>query len=166
MSLKNLVANRIKYNINAPSDNFDRVWNEIFDENKIGKNQLKWNFIIERTFLRPRDIIKFLNLVLEETKNRLKTNPETIDKISNEDIHNMRVKYSTYLYEELKDEISGKYPDFNEYFEILRNVHTVTFTRQDFENSYNSIKPRLNTNSNIDIIRQLRNSKKKFDVND
>lgn len=152
LSLKNLVANRIKYNINAPSDNFDRVWNEIFDENKIGKNQLKWNFIIERTFLRPRDVIKFLNLVLEETKNRLKNNPESIDKISNEDIRNIRVKYSTYLYEELKDEISGKYSDFNEYFEILRNVHTVTFTRQDFENSYNSIKSRFNTKSNIDII--------------
>lgn len=152
LSLKKLVANRIKFNINSTSDNFERVWNEIFDDSNIGKNQFKWNFIIERTFLRPRDVIKFLNLVLEETKNRLQNEPNSIDKITNNDIHHIRGKYSTYLYEELKDEISGKYTDFNDYFELLRNIHTVTFTRQDFENSYNSIKARLNLSVNIDTI--------------
>ena len=152
LSLKNMVANRIKANIESKSNNFERNWNEIFENSNIGRNQLKWNFIVERTFLRPRDIIKFLNLSLEQTKMRLQKAPNTIDKIMNEDIHNIRAKYSTYLFEELKDEISSKYPDFNKYLEILRNHHRVIFTRDEFIKSYKSIKPRLNITDSEDAI--------------
>ena len=55
LSLKSFISNRIKSNINSLSDNFERNWNEIFENNNIGKNQFKWNFIIDRTFVRPRD---------------------------------------------------------------------------------------------------------------
>ncbi len=152
LSLKNLISNRIKTNINSSSDNFERNWNEIFENNNIGKNQFKWNFIIERTFHRPRDIIKFLNLSLEQAKTRLRKEPNTIDKITNEDMHSIRAKYSTYLFEELKDEISSKYPDFNNYLEILRNNHRVTFTRDEFEKSYENIKNRLGITESDDAI--------------
>ncbi|MCX7921226.1 MAG: hypothetical protein N3B21_04265, partial [Clostridia bacterium] len=70
LSLKSLISNRIKNNINSKSDNFERNWSEIFENNNIGRNQLKWNFIIERTFIRPRDVIKFMNLALEQAKAR------------------------------------------------------------------------------------------------
>ncbi len=55
LSLKQLISNRIKVNISSQSDNFGRNWNEIFEANNIGRNQTKWNFIIDRTFVRPRD---------------------------------------------------------------------------------------------------------------
>lgn len=152
LSLKSFVSNRIKTNINSQSDNFERNWNEIFENNNIGKNQLKWNFIIERTFVRPRDIIKFLNLALDMAKERLHSHPETIDKITNEDIHNIRAKYSTYLFEELKDEISSKYPDYNQYLEILRNIHKVVFTREEFLQSYGAIKERIGINEDSDTL--------------
>ena len=95
LSLKSLILNRIKNNISSSSDNFERNWNEVFESNNIGKNQLKWNFIIERTFIRPRDIIKLLNLALEQAKALLQANPDTIDKITNDDIHKIRAKYSS-----------------------------------------------------------------------
>ena len=152
LSLKSLISNRIKANIKSPSDNFERNWNEIFEINNIGKNQFKWNFIIDRTFIRPRDVIKFLNLVLEQAKIRLQSNNDTIDKITNEDIHNIRTKYSTYLFEELKDEISSKYPDFNNYLEIIRNIHRVTFTRDDFFANYETTKNRICINESPDTI--------------
>lgn len=152
LSLKSLISNRIKTNINSLSDNFERNWNEVFESNNIGKNQFKWNFIIERTFIRPRDVIKFLNLALEQAKARLQANPDTIDKITNEDIHTVRSKYSTYLFEELKDEISTKYPDYHKYLEILRNIHKVTFTRDDFLSSYVNIKDRMGIAENSDVV--------------
>lgn len=152
LSLKSLISNRIKNNINSQSDNFEHNWNEIFEKNNIGKNQFKWNFIIERTFIRPRDVIKFINLALEQAKARLNTNPDSIDKITNEDIHNIRAKYSTYLFEELKDEISSKYPNYNEYMEILRDIHKISFTQEDFIKSYTNVKNRLDITENEDAV--------------
>ncbi len=152
LSLKSLISNRIKSNINSSSDNFERNWNEVFESNNIGKNQFKWNFIIERTFVRPRDVIKFLNLALEQSKARLQANPDTIDKITNEDMHTVRSKYSTYLFEELKDEISSKYPDYHKYLEILRNIHKASFTRDDFLSSYVNIRDSMGVVENSDVV--------------
>jgi hypothetical protein len=152
LSLKALISNRIKNNIGSNSDNFERNWNEIFEDNNIGRNQLKWNFIIERTFVRPRDLIKFMNLALDQAKARLRIQPDSIDKITNEDIHNIRALYSTYLFEELKDEVMSKYPDYNKYMEILRDVHKVTFTIDEFTASYETIKDRLEIVEDIDTV--------------
>lgn len=152
LSLKALISNRIKNNIGSNSDNFERNWNEIFEDNNIGRNQLKWNFIIERTFVRPRDLIKFMNLALNQAKARLRIQPDSIDKITNEDIHNIRALYSTYLFEELKDEVMSKYPDYNKYMEILRDVHKVTFTIDEFTASYETIKDRLEIVEDIDTV--------------
>jgi hypothetical protein len=142
LSLKNLIANRIRLNIDSKLDNFERNWNEIFDSSNIGKNQLKWNYIIERTFLRPRDIIKFMNLSLDEAKQRLLSDPDGIDKIINTDMQSAKSKYSTYLFEELTDEISSKYLNYEIYFEILRDIHINIFSKEDFEKSYNIISKR------------------------
>lgn len=152
LSLKSLISNRIKGNVDSLSDNFERNWNEVFENNNIGKNQFKWNFIIDRTFVRPRDVIKFLNLALEQAKTRLITDPNSIDKITNIDIHNVRTKYSTYLFEELKDEISSKYPDFDKYLEILRDIHKNRFTPDEYLISYKNTKDRLCMTESEDII--------------
>lgn len=152
LSLKSLISNRIKNNINSQSDNFERNWNEIFESNNIGRNQLKWNFIIERTFIRPRDVIKFMNLALEQAKARLKNSPESIDKITNEDIHSIRQKYSTYIFEELKDEIMSKYPIYDKYLEILRDIHKMSFTSEEFAKSYANVKDRVSLEENVDTI--------------
>jgi hypothetical protein len=149
LSLKQIAANRIKVNIESSSDNFERNWHEIFDNSNIGRNQSKWNFIMDRSFIRPRDLIKFMNLSLEQAKNRLNLKPETIDKIKNEDIHAIRNDYSQYLYEELKDELTGKYDEFNFYLEILRDIHRTNFTFKDFEKSYNNIQQRKQLNAKI-----------------
>lgn len=152
LSLKSLVSNRIKNNINSQSDNFERNWNQVFESNNIGKNQLKWNFVIDRTFLRPRDIIKFMNLSLQQAKLRLKNNPDTLDKITNDDIHAIRSQYSTYLFEELNDEVISKYPNYNNYIEILRDLHKMTFTREEFSISLDNLKDKLSIKDNIDTI--------------
>jgi len=152
LSLKQVVQTRIKKNINSSSNNFQQNWNNIFDINNIGRNQNKWNFISDRSFIRPRDFIKFMNLSLEQAKLRLKNSPDSIDKITNEDMHAIRKQYSQYLFEELKDEIGGKYNNFNNYLEILRDIHHLSFTYEDFEKSYINIKKRILIEENLNII--------------
>jgi len=148
LSLKQLISNRIKANINAKSDNFERNWNEIFEPNNIGRNQTKWNFIIERTFVRPRDVIKFLNLALEQAQNRLRADVDSIDKITNTDIHVIRKKYSQYLIEELKDELTGSYDEYDYYLEILRDIHKISFSFNDFLESYKTVNERRSLDAN------------------
>lgn len=154
LSLKKMIAIRIKNSLSTGTHDFENNWNVVFEQGKISKNQFKWNFILDRTFLRPRDIIKFLNLALDQAKLRLKENPQGIKLITNEDIHHMRADYSTYLFEELKDEISGKYPNFTAYLEILRGIHTVTFQREEFEENYSKLKGKYNIEEDFEIIMQ------------
>lgn len=148
LSLKQLVSNRIKVNIKSSSSNFERNWNELFESSNIGRNQTKWNFIIERTFVRPRDVIKFLNLALTQAKNRLRSEPDSIDKVINSDMHSIRKKYSQYLFEELKDELTGSYSEYDYYLEILRDIHKMTFSYEDFAQSYKTISARHSLQSN------------------
>lgn len=152
LSLKNMVAMRIRSSTGENSKDFYTNWNSVFEPGTISKNQLKWNFMIDRTFLRPRDIIKFMNLSLEQAKLRLKSNPDGVKYITNIDIHNIRSDYSTYLFEELKDEISGKYLEYDVYLEILRDIHKMTFTKDMFEDSFKKVQTRFNIKENYETI--------------
>lgn len=154
LSLKEIVSKRIQQNTNSQTDEFQANWNLIFEPSNIGSNQLKWNFITERTFLRPRDLIKFLNLSLEEAKKRIEfeTREAYKDKIINKDIHNIRKDYSDYLYSELKDEVNAKYKDFNSYLEVLRDIHKTSFSSDEFEGSFSTISSRLNIIENCTIV--------------
>lgn len=152
LSLKNMIAKRIKNSLELNSEEFDMCWKSIFDANKIGKNQFKWNYMIDRTFLRPRDIIKFLNLSVGQARKRLENDPESDLLIINEDINMIKDDYSVYLYEELKDEISGKYPNFESYLEILREIHVLSFTKEVFDEKYEKIKKRYRLSESSDIV--------------
>ncbi|MGE4294466.1 MAG: hypothetical protein AB7E49_02055 [Campylobacterales bacterium] len=135
LSLKNLVSSRIKASVKSKTSEFNTNWNLIFDQAKIGKNQFKWNYITDRTFIRPRDYIKFINLALDVAKKRIKLNSGQHEHIINDDIFAVRETYSAYLYEELKDEVFEKYNDFPHYFEILREVHVMTFDFEKFKDA-------------------------------
>lgn len=155
LSLKQVAANRIKVCTGQSSNNFQRNWEHIFENSYIGKKQLLWNFFIERSFIRPRDLIKFLNLALAKAKLRLKNKPESIDKIINDDIHGIRDEYSRYLFDELTDEIHSKYKDFNNYLEILRDIHHVKFTKEQFHESYKKITNRLSLPEETVVLERL-----------
>jgi len=76
LSLKRLAAKRIQENIKTGEIGFQVNWSKIFDPANIGRNKLKWNFIMDQTFLRPRDLIKFLNTFYSKKhKNEIKYRP-------------------------------------------------------------------------------------------
>lgn len=152
LSLKCLITKRIKNALSLEMEDFDNCWQSVFDMAKIGKNQFKWNYIVERTFLRPRDIIKFLNLSVEQANKRIANSPESEKTIKNEDINGIKENYSIYLYEELKDEISGKYPEYEKYLEVLREIHFLSFDKNDFDEKYEKIKKRYHLSETSEMV--------------
>lgn len=91
--LTKLISIRIKALLDS---NYE--WTDIDDGKKINR-QNKLKHIIDRTFMRPRDVIAFLNFLLETTKK----NQAAKLKFENKDIVDARPKYSNYLKNELNN---------------------------------------------------------------
>lgn len=128
-TLSALVAERLKAKISAAT-----TWDDISDPDLMRGSQTKWNHVVSRTFLRPRDIIKFLNVALEKARRRgsdaiVFTNPDIVDA---------REEYSAYLKKELDDEILPHWPHWDQALRACSAIATVTFERDDFVREYES----------------------------
>lgn len=106
-----LIDERIKSKIGK-----DYAWIDIDDELVMRGSQPKWNHIVSRTFMRPRDVISFLNFALLAAKKR---DPDA-DVFDNKDIQDARQSYSQYLKRELDDEISPHWPKWDEALQAAR----------------------------------------------
>lgn len=129
-SLKALMEKRFHSVLNIPEAG---AWATVFDETQqMTSRQSKYDHIVDRTFLRPRDIIKFSNEILQAHKvNGSSDNHKFINK----DIIDARQKYSEYLLDELDDEIKKKYPDYKLYLEILKTIGSLQFELRDAESA-------------------------------
>jgi hypothetical protein len=134
-SLLQLVVARIKAKLSDAAE-----WLDIASPGLIRGSQTKWNHIISRTFLRPRDVIKFLNAALSKAKKR---HDEPL-VFENPDIVDARVEYSTYLKRELDDEILPHWQQWDEALQALSAISTVTFERTDFEREYENKRSTAN----------------------
>lgn len=116
-------------------------WESVTAPSLMRGSQPKWNHILSRTFLRPRDVIKFLNSALEEAKRR-GGSPLLLD---NQDVTNARESYSAYLKAELDDEIIAHWPYWEQALQACSAISTITFTREEFVYQYNRRKSYENT---------------------
>src|SRR2546423_2602445 len=111
-------------------------WRAVFDETKeMPGHQTKYQHILDRTYLRPRDIIKFCNSILKQYKVRIRQEGGG-GPIQNSDIHNARGEYNIYFNKELDDEIHKHIPDYKDYLEVLRKIGSWQFTKENFEKEY------------------------------
>jgi hypothetical protein len=127
-SLLDLVETRLKAKL-APNAS----WRDISEEGLMRGSQSKWNHILARTFLRPRDVIRFLNTALDRAKER-GGDPPLI--FANEDIVGSREDYSSYLKQELDDEIRPHWSYWDDALQACSAISTITFERDDFEREY------------------------------
>ncbi|MFJ4969675.1 P-loop ATPase, Sll1717 family [Streptomyces sp. NPDC088755] len=93
--------------------------------------QDKYRHICDRTFLRPRDIIKFCNEILKQHKIIGSGN-----RFDNEAIHEARAGYSDYLLNELDDEIAKHVPQYKEYLEVVKELGSLSFTLENFSSAW------------------------------
>ena len=126
-SLLHLVNERVRARISGSAS-----WDDIASSNLMRGSQSKWHHILGRTFLRPRDVIKFLNAALTEARKR--TDEPLI--FENEDIVTARDSYSPYLKAELDDEILAHWPQWEEALQACSAISTLTFDREQFIAEY------------------------------
>ncbi len=126
-SLFDLVNARVRAKL-GPSMSWDRITTP----DNLRGSYTKWNYILGRTFLRPRDVIKFLNSALKQARSR----PEEPLLLSNPDVVNARELYSAYLKAELDDEIMAHWPRWEEALQACSAISTMTFQRDEFAEEY------------------------------
>jgi len=114
----------------------DTKWADLIDDRFMRGTQQKWDHIIARTLDRPRDVISFINFILE--------NKCGDDLLQNHDISGARAEYSIYFKEELDDEVKAHWPEWEEALTSLRDIGYVTFNRGQFEEAYIRLRSKKN----------------------
>ncbi len=126
-TLKNLMEKRLAVLLEIPTQD---SWDVVFDEDQeMRGRQAKYNHILDRTFRRPRDIIKFCNEVLQAYKAR---GPQSGERFQNEDVIAARQPYSEYLLNELDDEVFKHFSEYEAFLETIKSIGTLKFTREQF----------------------------------
>ncbi|HLP53421.1 MAG TPA: hypothetical protein VK151_00245 [Fluviicola sp.] len=128
-TLKELIEKRLT-ELLKETDNDEVKWGDVFDESQLmtGK-QTKYNYITDRTFLRPRDVIQFCNEIIQSHN----SNPEKVELISNKEINDAKPEYSKYFLDELDDEIHKHIPQYDHILEIIKIIGYHQFDIEDFE---------------------------------
>lgn len=140
-SLKSLIDWRIKESLSLRDEDGD-PWSRVFDDQLTRGTQHKFQHIAFRTFLRPRDIIKFCNLALREAQDRDDAGAGDLF-ITNLDLKAARSAYSDYFLRELDDEIAESESYWRDCIEMLRSVGRSRFTRPDFQVAYKRTQNRI-----------------------
>lgn len=127
-TLKDLMQKRFSTVLDIPENG---AWNLVYDEKEqMPGRQTKYQHMIDRTFLRPRDMIKFCNETLKAHK--LLPADERGNLFDNRAINNARTEYSQYFLSELDDEIFKHLVNYEAYIEVLKTLESLQFKKEDF----------------------------------
>ncbi len=130
-TLLQLMNVRIENSINELSGkgSFTYIFNPKFLKLYENRKQIDpFKYIIHRTFHRPRDIIQFCIKIKQEAFETNKLDYETIKAAEK--------NYSTWLIEELTNEIAPVIPSTKTLFTFLRTLGTQPFTNKEFTDSF------------------------------
>lgn len=128
MTLRNVVNNRISASTSATDATSDKWHTVTIDEDKdipysVGS---LWKYMANRTFERPRDIIKFLKISAKHQKQgRLRYSAVELAEID----------YSNWLYKEIKDEIQSHLPVWRQSLQAITKIGRGKFSLEEFEAS-------------------------------
>jgi hypothetical protein len=126
-SLLSLVAKRIKHGvIELESSDDVSCWNSVFSETLQYRQTKSFNYIVDRTLYRPREMIQFCSDALEAAKNT-HSFPIDYDLISRAEL-----AYSEDRTKDIAAEYRFQYPGLLSVFEVFRGL-TYTFDRENLE---------------------------------
>jgi energy-coupling factor transporter ATP-binding protein EcfA2 len=126
-SLLKLLAKRIRHAAPALTDCSDvDSWTSIFPETLDYRNSKSFNYLVDRTLYRPREIIQFASDVIETAK-------RNVDReISYATITQAELIYSQTRTQDIAAEYKFQYPNLLSIFEQFRG-RTYSFTRAEAE---------------------------------
>src|SRR5690606_3366957 len=88
---------------------------DIFEEGDMRGSSAPFNYLVKRTFLRPREIIQFLQLCQKRT-------PSGATEIAKDTIREAEELYSAWKVDDLKQEYHRVFSDFDALLEALRQT--------------------------------------------
>jgi hypothetical protein len=149
-SLKGVMDKRLSKVLSIDEEG---AWPTVFnEEQQMPGRQNKYQYMLDRTFKRPRDIIKYCNEVLRSYKQSGRNS----NKFENIDIASAREEYSRYARRELIDEMQQHFPGHERAFDTLRVIGNIGFTIAKFNEAHASIsKVRGETLPSGEMLRQL-----------
>jgi hypothetical protein len=107
-------------------------------------HQTKYEHMRDRTYLRPRDFIKFTNCALGRYKERaagIAEGQDHLNKIDNVDVHSARIEFSEYFLREIDDEVHKHLPRYDQDLDVLRALRKWQFERSEFEATLRTQQP-------------------------
>jgi hypothetical protein len=112
-------------------------WSQVFSGAEMTSRQKQYDYILARTYSRPRDMIKYCNEVLLAYKKRAAARAtERLDQFVNDDILNARNEYSIYFLNEIDDELHKQLPEYKKYLELLKAIGQYQFDRSTFADAF------------------------------
>jgi hypothetical protein len=144
--LKELINTRLQAKVSRSAS-----WETVSEQDLMRGSQPKFNHILARTFLRPRDVIQFLNAALAEANKRMSEPLIFINK----DIVAARDQYSRYLKQELDDEILAHWRQWDEALQACSSLRKMTFKKADFAKEYIRRRSAQNTVDTDEALEKL-----------
>lgn len=112
----------------------DDLWYSVFENEELQHRSKPKNYLMHRSFGRPRDLIVFAGYILEQHKQRVgEDNVSGNQRLMNrDDIYEGEKGYSRHLVNELDDEFGPYYKDWKKVWQIVREVGTRNFKWEDW----------------------------------
>ncbi len=127
-SILKLIANRIRYSVPDVNSAGDAVaWGTIFAETLKYRQNKSFNYLVDRTLYRPREIIQFCTQIAELAQERDEVVPFDYSVISEAE-----VSYSEDRAKDIAAEYRFQYPGLLSVFETFRGK-VYTFDREKLE---------------------------------
>ncbi len=118
--LRDLISRRIQ--ASARGD-----WNDVFTDERLRSSQSPLRYIVKRTMLRPRDMIRFCSFALECAKSH------GIERIDNACIYEAERPYSDYMRNEIIDESKSlQSARIDVLFETLKELGKEIVKKEEF----------------------------------
>jgi hypothetical protein len=128
--VKELLLRRFKFQASELTGNFEEVWGRLFDY--LIEGESSFQYIINRTFLRPRDILNFVSKCLQVCISRGHERVETID------INAAEKEFSEDMLNAISYEIRDVFPETQNIFIAFYKVPKL-LSNDDLELIFNDI---------------------------
>lgn len=125
--LKDLIAKRIAYSAGQTDADSENLWNAVFSETLDYRQTKSFNYMIDRTLYRPREIIQFCILVREKLVTAKHTLPADYRIISQAELD-----YSEERTKDIAAEYRFQYAGLRSVFETFRGL-SYNFERDDLQ---------------------------------
>jgi len=112
--IKELLLKRFHYQVPELQGTFEEVWRRLFSPHVAGEESFE--YLLSRTFLRPRDVLNFVRKCIQVAASRKHT------RVKEEDIFVAESQYSVDMLDEMRYEIRDVYPDIPDFALSFLNV--------------------------------------------